>query len=65
MDHKNDKAPENRSFMSFTARQMNEMGGAYGMYGGQGKCAYSVLVGKPEGRPPLGIPKRRREIKLK
>ena len=34
------------------------MGWACGAYGG-GEGAYRVLVGKPEGRRPLGRPRRR------
>ena len=36
----------------------NEMGWACGSYGG-GEGAYRVLVGKPEGKKPLGRPRRR------
>jgi hypothetical protein len=32
---------------------------------GEGKGAYSVLVGRPEGRRPLGRPRRRREDNIK
>ena len=35
------------------------MGRACGAYGG-GEGVYRVLVGKPEGRRPLGRPRRRR-----
>ena len=38
--------------------QKNEMGGACSMYGG-GQDVYSVLVGEPEGKRPLGIPRLR------
>ena len=34
------------------------MGWAFGPYGG-GEGAYRVLVGKPEGKRPLGRPRRR------
>jgi len=34
------------------------MGGACGAYGG-GEGVHSVLVGKPEGKRPLGRPRRR------
>jgi hypothetical protein len=34
------------------------MGWACGLYGG-GEGAYRVLVGKPEGKRPLGRPRRR------
>jgi len=38
--------------------EKNEMGGACGAFGcGEGVCR--VLVGKPEGRRPLGRPRRR------
>ena len=37
---------------------MNEMGWACGSYWG-GEGAYRVLVGKPEGKRPLGRPRRR------
>jgi hypothetical protein len=36
------------------------MGGAGSTYGG-GEIVYRVLVGKPEGRRPLGRPRRRWE----
>jgi len=36
------------------------MGGASGIYGGQ-RGAYRILVGKPEGRKPLGRPRHRWE----
>jgi hypothetical protein len=32
---------------------------------GDRKCAYGVLVGRPEGRRPLGRPRRRREDNIK
>jgi hypothetical protein len=32
---------------------------------GKGRCVYSVLVGKPEGKSPLGRPRRRREDIIK
>ena len=38
--------------------EKNEMGWAGGAYG-WGEGVYRVLVGKPEGRRPLGIPRRR------
>ena len=38
--------------------EKNEMGWACGSYGG-GEGAYRVLVGKPEGKRPLGRPRRR------
>ena len=38
--------------------EKNEMGWACGAYGG-GEGMYRVLVGKPEGKRPLGRPRRR------
>ena len=38
--------------------EKNEMGWACDSYGG-GEGAYRVLVGRPEGRKPLGRPRRR------
>jgi len=32
---------------------------------GEGRCACRVLVGKPEGKRPLGIPRHRWEVKSK
>jgi hypothetical protein len=38
----------------------NEMGWACGAYGGvEGRGVHRVLVGKPEGKRPLGRPRRR------
>ena len=42
----------------------NEMGGACSTYG-EGRGAYWVLVGKPEGKRPLGRPRRRWENNIK
>ena len=42
----------------------NEMGGACGTYGG-GRVVHRVLVGKPEGKRPLGRPRRRWEDNIK
>ena len=39
------------------------MGGACGTYGGEESCI--VLVGKPEGKRPLGRPRRRCEDNIK
>ena len=39
------------------------MGGACGAYGGRG--VHRVLVGKPEGKRPLGRPSRRWEDNIK
>ena len=41
--------------------EKNEMGGACGTYGG----VHKVLVGKPEGKTPLGRPRRRWEDNIK
>jgi hypothetical protein len=40
-----------------------EMDGACSTYGGRG--AYRILVGRPEGRRPLGRPRRRWEDNIK
>ena len=40
------------------------MGGAYGAHG-VGGAVYRVLVGKPEGKRPLGRPRRRWEDNIK
>jgi hypothetical protein len=40
--------------------EKNEMGGAGGAYG-VGEGVHRVLVGKPEGKRPLGRPRRRWE----
>jgi hypothetical protein len=40
--------------------EKNEMGGAWSTYG-EGRGVYRVLVGKPEGKRPLGSPRRRWE----
>ena len=40
--------------------EKNEMGGHVARMG-ERRCAYSVLVGKPEGKRPLGRPRRRWE----
>ena len=42
--------------------EKNEMGGACGAYGGG---EHRVLVGKPEGKRPLGRPRRRWEDNIK
>jgi hypothetical protein len=39
---------------------VNEVGRAYGTHGGR-EIVYKVFMGKPEGKRPLGIPKRRWE----
>jgi hypothetical protein len=43
---------------------MNEMDGACSAYGGEGR-RIGVLVGKPEGKSPLGRPRRRWEDNIK
>ena len=59
--------------MIYTAHQIycsgdklekNEMGGACSAYGGEERCI-QVLVGKPEGKRPLGRPRRRWEDNIK
>jgi len=40
------------------------MGGACSAYGGE-ETSYRVLVGKPEGKRPLGRPRRRWEDNIK
>jgi hypothetical protein len=42
----------------------NEMGGACGAYGEE-RGVHRVLVGKPEGKRPLGRPRRRLEDNIK
>jgi hypothetical protein len=42
----------------------NEVGGACSTMG-EGRSAYRILVGRPEGRRPLGRPRRRREDNIK
>jgi hypothetical protein len=44
--------------------ELNEMGGACARLG-ERRVAYRVLVGKPEGKRPLGRPRRRREDNIK
>jgi hypothetical protein len=46
------------------AIKQNEMRGACGTYG-EGRGVYRVLVGKPEGKRPLGRPRRRWEDNIK
>ena len=41
------------------------MGGACGAYGGGERCVHRVLVGKPEGKRPLGRPRRRWKDNIK
>jgi hypothetical protein len=42
----------------------NGMGGACSTYG-EGRGVYRFLVGKPEGKRPLGRPRHRRENNIK
>jgi hypothetical protein len=42
----------------------NEVGGACGTHG-RGEKVYKVLVGKPEGKRPLGRPRRRWEDEVR
>ena len=44
--------------------EKNEMGGACSAYG-ERRGAYKVLVGKPEGKRPLGNPRCRWEDNIK
>ena len=44
--------------------EKNEVGGACGMPG-EGRGVHRVLVGKPEGKRPLGRPRRRWEDNIK
>ena len=41
------------------------MGGACGTYGGRERCAQGFVGGKPEGKRPLGRPRRRWEDNIK
>ena len=43
--------------------EKNEMGWAYGAYG-WGEGVYRVLLGKPEGKRPLGRPRRRWVVRM-
>ena len=44
--------------------EKNELGGACGVYGGGERCAQGLVV-KPEGKRPLGRPRRRWEDNIK
>jgi hypothetical protein len=44
--------------------EKNEMGGACDTYG-ERRGVYRILEGKPEGKRPLGRPRRRREDNIK
>jgi len=41
------------------------MGGACSTYGGEETCIYRVLMGRPEGKRPLGRNRRRWEDNIK
>jgi hypothetical protein len=45
--------------------EKNEMGGACGTYGRERRGVYKVLLGKPEGKRPLGRPRSRWEDNIK
>ena len=45
--------------------EKNEMGGTCGAYAGEERGVHRVLVGKPEGKRPLGIPRSRWEDNIK
>jgi hypothetical protein len=45
--------------------EKNDMGGACSTYGGEERGVYRVLVGKPEGKRPLGRPRSRWENNIK
>ena len=47
-----------------SCKEKNEMGGACSA-NGEGRGVYRVLVGKPEGRRPLGRPRRRWDDNIK
>jgi hypothetical protein len=54
-------------YISYTSRnkiEKIEMGGACSMYG-EGRGVYRVLMGKPEGKRPLGRPRRRWEVNVR
>jgi hypothetical protein len=51
-------------FYSGNQIEKNEMGGAYSTYG-EKRTAYRILVGRPEGRRPLGRPRCRWEVNIK
>jgi len=44
--------------------EKNEMGGTCGAYG-EGRGVHRFMVGKPEGKRPLGRPRRRWENNIK
>jgi hypothetical protein len=41
------------------------VGGTCGTHGGGERCFYGLLVGRPEGKNPLGRPRRRWEENIK
>jgi hypothetical protein len=45
--------------------ETNEMGGARRAYGGEERRVHRVLVGKSEGKSPLGRPRRRCDGNIK
>ena len=45
--------------------EKNEKGGTCRTYGREERCVYRVLVGKPEGKKPLGRSRRRWEDNIK
>ena len=45
--------------------ETNEMGGKCSGYGGGERGVYRVLVGKPEGKRPVGRPRHRWEDNIK
>jgi hypothetical protein len=51
-------------YCSVNKIEKNEMGGACSAYGGKHRL-YRVLVGKPEGKRPLGRPRHRWEYNIK
>ena len=55
---------EERRLRVFENRVLRRVGGACGAYG-EGRGVHRVLVGKPEGKRPLGRPRRRWEDNIK
>jgi len=53
------KVQGRRQYFSSDKIEKNEMGGACSTYGGTGEVHTGFLVGKPEGKGPLGRPRRR------
>jgi len=52
-------------YYSGTQKEKNDMGRACGTYGGQWRDVYGVLMGKLEGRRPLGRLRRMWEYKIR